>query len=108
MCGSDLESDSQQGGLATANLKEILSVNLPDNVNFVIETGGASSWKSTYGISSSKLGRYEVKNKKLVLKESLSKANMGSSSTLQSFVEWGLKDWFYFLEPWWSNARCLL
>ncbi len=93
MCGSDLESSSDQGGLATANLKEILSVNLPDNVNFVIETGGAKLWKTTYGISSSKLGRYEVKNKKLVLKESLSKTNMGSSSTLQSFIEWGLNNY---------------
>ena len=92
MCGSDLESDSSNGGLATANLKEIMSVSLPSNVNVIIETGGAKSWKIS-GISSSKLGRYAVENKKLVLKESLTKANMGSSSTLQSFVEWGLNNY---------------
>ena len=88
MCGSDLESDN---GLGTMDIQEILSVNnQPDNVNIIIETGGASSWNSTYGISSSKLGRYHVENKKLVKETELTYASMGLSSTFQSFLEWGL------------------
>ena len=87
MCGSDLESG---GGYATSDLTEILSVsNQPDDVNIVIETGGASSWRK-YNISSSYLERYHVSNKSLVKDASLSSANMGLSSTLQSFLEYGL------------------
>ena len=38
LCGSDLESDY---GAATADLMELLEVDLPENVTVVIETGGA-------------------------------------------------------------------
>ena len=98
MCGADLESES---GLATSDIKEILSVkNQPDNVNIVIETGGAKSWSlgSSYiegatKIDSSKLSRWHVSNKKIVLDETLTYASMGSSSTLQSFVEYGINEY---------------
>lgn len=91
ICGSNLES---QGGLATADIKEILKVaGQPDDVNILIETGGASSWKSTYGISASKLERWHVEDQKLVKEDSLTYASMGKSSTLQSFVTWGLQNY---------------
>ena len=91
MCGADLESDS---GLATSDLKEILSVaGQPDDVNIIVETGGARSWKSTYGISAKYLERWHVKNKSLVKDTSLTKASMGLTSTFQSFLEWGLTEY---------------
>ena len=43
LCGSDLES---QNGCATADLSEMLEVQLPENVNVVIETGGANAWQN--------------------------------------------------------------
>ena len=43
LCGSDLES---QNGCATADLSEMLEVQLPENVNVVIETGGATAWQN--------------------------------------------------------------
>ena len=93
MCGADLESDSS-ARLATSDLKEILTVaGQPEDVNFVIETGGAKSWASTYGISSSKLERWHVNNKSLVKDDSLTYASMGLSSTLQSFLEYGLTNY---------------
>ena len=89
MCGSDLESDEY---LATADIEEILSVsNQPDDINIVIETGGAKKWSSTYSISNDKLSRYYVSNKKLNLIDKLSNASMGATSTFQNFLEWGLK-----------------
>ena len=94
ICGANLESDyaSSNQGLATSDIKEILSVaNQPDDVNIVIETGGARSWSSTYGISSSKLERWHVENKALKKDQSLTYASMGLTSTLESFVEYGLK-----------------
>ena len=90
-CGADLESRS---GLATSDIKEILSVkNQPEDVNIIIQTGGARSWNRTYGINASYTQRYHVKNNKLVLDENLAKANMGSASTFQSFIEWGLNSY---------------
>ena len=91
ICGADLES---QNGLATSDLREILSVSgQPEDVNIVIQTGGASSWKTTYGINKSKLERWHVNNKSLVKDASLTSANMGLSSTLQSFIEYGLNEY---------------
>ena len=91
MCGADLESEN---ALATSDLQEILSVNnQPSDVNIVIETGGAKSWSSTYSINASKLQRHHVSNKKLVTDASLTYASMGLASTLQSFVEYGLKSY---------------
>lgn len=91
MCGNDLESDS---GLASGDINEILSVsNQPDDVNIIIETGGAKRW-NTSGVKTTELSRFHVANKKLVKeKESPSKANMGLSSTFQSFLEWGLTEY---------------
>ena len=96
MCGADLESGyaSSNQGLATGDITEILSVSgQPDDVNIVIETGGANSWSSTYGISSSKLERWHVENKSLVKDASLTYASMGLTSTLQSFIEYGLNNY---------------
>ena len=91
MCGADLESKNQ---LATSDLQEILKVsNQPDNVNIVIETGGASSWSRKYSISSSKLERWHVENKSLAKDASLTYASMGLTSTFQSFLEYGLKNY---------------
>ena len=91
MCGADLESENQ---LATGDIQEILKVSgQPDDVNIVLETGGANSWASTYGISSTKLERYHVENKSLVRDAQLTYASMGLTSTLQSFIEYGLNNY---------------
>lgn len=91
MCGADLESENQ---LATGDIQEILKVSgQPDDVNIVIETGGATSWASTYGISSTYLERYHVENKSLVRDNQLTYASMGLTSTLQSFIEYGLNNY---------------
>lgn len=91
MCGADLESDS---GLASGDITEILNVSgQPENVNIVLETGGASKWSSTHGINKNYLQRYHVENNSLVLDKNVSKVSMGLSSTLQSFVEWGITEY---------------
>ena len=97
ICGSDLESNGQTSassasGYASGDITEILKVaNQPDDVNVVIETGGAKCWKTTHGINKSYLERYHVSNKSLVRDSQEAKANMGLSSTLQSFLTWGVQ-----------------
>lgn len=90
MCGSDLESD---GSYATKDLEEIaLVTGQPDNVNIVIEAGGARSWNSKYSkvVNKDKLSRFHLVNQNYVLDQQLSNASMGLSSTLESFVTWGI------------------
>lgn len=97
LCGSDLESNGQTSassaaGYASGDITEILKVSgQPDDVNVVIETGGAKCWKTTHGINKSYLERYHVENKSLVRDSQETKANMGLTSTLQSFITWGVE-----------------
>ena len=94
MCGADLESGyaSNNQGLASSDLLEMLAVNdQPDNVNIVIETGGASQWSANPGVNANYLQRYHIRNKQLVFDNNQTKANMGLASTLQSFITWGVQ-----------------
>ena len=107
MCGADLESGTDENGnvptaanasgLASGDIDEILKVSgQPDDVNIIIETGGANIWESghSFSISSSKLERWHVEGKKLVKDETLSTyTSMGLTSTFQSFLEWGLTNY---------------
>ena len=54
LCGSDLESNY---GCATTDLLEMLEVQLPENVNVVIQTGGAAVWQNDQ-MDPSKLQRW--------------------------------------------------
>lgn len=91
--GSDLESD---GGYATGDMAEILQLrnSQPDDVNIVMQTGGTTSWQN-YNISASNVCRYEFEPGKSTptLVKSLSQRNMGNSSTLQDFIEWGVTNY---------------
>ena len=90
MCGADLESES---GLATSDLDEILSVSgQPEEVNIVIETGGANSWSKSQ-IPANKLARWEIRNRQFIKKQELTYASMGLTSTLQSFLEWSFQNY---------------
>ena len=93
MCGSDLESNNattSQGGQATRDITEILSVSCPSNVNFVIQTGGSTKWSTKYNISATQLGRYHVNNKSLVQDAQLDQASMGDYATFRDFLDWGM------------------
>lgn len=89
MCGSNLETKQ---GLAGKNIDEILSANIGSDINVVIETGGAQTWRS-HDIDNSAIGRYEVKNGELKLLDSLPQANMGEAQTLTDFLTWGQKEY---------------
>lgn len=85
MCGSNLESNY---GLAGENITELLKAEIPENVNVVLETGGA--WKWNYpGIASDHLQRYVIRNHELILEQELKNASMGEAETFQDFLKWG-------------------
>ena len=106
MCGADLES---KDALASMDLDEMKSVKgQPEDVNVVVQTGGASAWNTSgddgYGtswdvgvsISSSYNQRYELRNKSYTLKNSKvysSYKSMGDPTTLKDFLNWGLEEY---------------
>ncbi len=89
MCGSNLETKQ---GLAGKNIDEILSANIGNDVDVVIETGGAQTWRS-HDIDNSAIQRYEVKDGNLKLIETLDNANMGEAETLTDFLTWGQENY---------------
>lgn len=82
LCGSDLETN---GGFATADLQEMLEVDLPENVNVVIQTGGASVWQNEL-MDPSKIQRWVYNSEGLRLVDECNTANMGDAQTLTDFL----------------------
>lgn len=82
LCGSDLES---WYGCATADLEEMLAVKLPENVQVVVQTGGALQWHREE-IDAAVTGRYLYDSSGFHLLEEQPGANMGESETLAGFL----------------------
>lgn len=109
MCASTLEYDPSyddthsryygypQPYLFTADIKEILSAGkIPDDVNIIIETGGATKWSFELGIRNDKLQRWSVEwdesthSNKLTLMETLNTNKMADEDSFESFINWGI------------------
>ena len=82
LCGSDLETN---GGFATIDLQEMLEVQLPENVNVVIQTGGANVWQNEL-MDASKIQRWLYSSEGLQLVDEQESANMGDAQTLYDFL----------------------
>ena len=82
LCASDLETG---GGFATIDLEEMLQVSLPENVNVVIQTGGAAAWQNDL-MDPSKIQRWLFNSEGLTLLEESEIANMGDAQTLYEFL----------------------
>jgi len=82
LCGSDLES---WYGCATEDLAEMMEVALPENVQVVIQTGGAMDWMRD-DIQPERIGRYLYDSSGFSLIEEQPQANMGEAATLESFL----------------------
>lgn len=83
LCGSDLETN---GGFATTDLSEMMEVQLPENVNVVIQTGGAAVWQNDQ-MDPEKLQRWLYNSEGLQLIEEQDTDNMGSAQTLYEFLD---------------------
>ncbi len=90
LCGSNLESDY---GAASEDIEEVLAVNnQPEDINFLFQTGGTTHWYNSQ-ISANKLCRFHADNHNLVLDEKIAQNNMGSASTLASYINWGMENY---------------
>jgi hypothetical protein len=85
ICGADLESKS---GMATADLEEMASASLSDNVRIIAETGGASYWQNSV-ITSGTNQRLRVKQGGLqMLDSNVGKRSMVDPDTLSDFIQY--------------------
>lgn len=82
LCGSDLETNY---GCATTDLMEMLEVQLPENVNVVIQTGGANVWQNEL-MDAAKVQRWLYNSEGLQLLEEQESTNMGDAQTLYEFL----------------------
>ena len=82
LCGSDLETEC---AAATEDLIELTEVTLPENVKFVIETGGTQEWQNDM-VDSQSIERYVYSSDDLELVDSLPPDNMGDPDTLADFL----------------------
>lgn len=89
LCGSDLESG---GGFATADLSELMEVAMPENVNVVIETGGASVWQNEV-VDAEKLQRWIYNSDGLQLVDEQPSASMGDAQTLTDFLSFAKENY---------------
>lgn len=83
MCASDLE---RKGGFATADLREMMSADIGENINLLILTGGAVRWKNSI-ISSEKTQLWQIKGQQINLLEAFEKTDMTSPETLRDFIK---------------------
>ena len=98
MCGTDLES---QNGMGTADIKEMVSANLGDNVNLLVYTGGCRSWRNNV-ISNSTNQIYRIGNGKLYcLRDNMGNKSMTDPATLTEFIRYGVQEY-----P--ANRICLI
>lgn len=84
LCGSDLETN---WGAATTDLAEMLEVELPENVNVVIQTGGAAVWQNDL-MDPNKTQRWLYNSEGLQLVDEQPLANMGEAQTLYDFLSY--------------------
>ena len=89
LCGSDLETEY---GAASADLEELMSVELPDNVQVVIQTGGAWDWQNDF-VDSSMNQRYLYSSRGLELVDEEWATNMGDPQTLADFLHFSYSNY---------------
>ena len=89
MCGTDLEAYQ---GSATEDLEEMIDGVSENNVRFVVETDGTSEWYNNTVEGETKQ-RFVIDEYGIEEVYSGSSTNMGSSSTLEDFLRWGVEEY---------------
>lgn len=89
MCGGSSESED---GVFSQKLNDIMSVEYPENIKVLVETGGSSEWH-TKGVYSDYMQRFEAGSSTLFLSDQSIAANMGNYNTLSDFISWGTSNY---------------
>lgn len=90
MCGSDLESGY---GAASADIEEMLEADLGDNVNVVLETGGASEWSFSPEADPSTRQRWVLEDDEASLVQDAGEGTMLDEDEVTDFCSWAAKEY---------------
>ena len=90
MCGSDLESGY---GAASADIEEMLEADLGDNVNVVLETGGASEWSFSSEADPSTRHRWVLEDGEASLVQDAGEDTMLDEDEVTDFCSWAAKEY---------------
>ena len=86
MCGTDLES---QSGMATADLSEMASATLSDNIDIIVYTGGCKQWKNNVVSNQyNQIFRIEGNGKLRTLVDNDGSESMTKGTTLTRFINY--------------------
>jgi hypothetical protein len=88
MIGSDLETED---GAASSDIQEMLDARA-DNINIVIQTGGAEEWENE-NIGDGVTERHAVVNGNLTRVMELGSTPMSVSSSLTDFIKWSAENY---------------
>lgn len=87
LCGANLESED---GQASGNLQSLLNAPGSEDINFVIQTGGANKWEME-GIDVDKTDRFLIQGDSMTKIDTLPLQDMGRPETLGAFLSWGVQ-----------------
>ena len=90
MCGSDLESGY---GAASADVEEMLEADLGDDVNVVLETGGASEWSFSPEADPSTRQRWVLEDGEASLVQDAGEDTMLDEDEVTDFCSWAAKEY---------------
>ena len=79
-------------GYAMLNLKQILSIQLPSNIKFIIQTGGAKRWQAPY-INPNRTQRFVIDETGIHEVWSVPAIQMANSDNLADFLSWATENY---------------
>ncbi|MBR4342641.1 MAG: hypothetical protein IKP88_08045 [Lachnospiraceae bacterium] len=86
--GSNLESDS---ACATMDIQEMCNAKIGNNINVIVEAGGAKKWQNSV-MSSGKVGRYRVVDEGIQILEEAKRKSMVEPSEVIDFINFSIKN----------------
>ena len=87
--GSNLETDN---GAATLDIQEMCEAKIGDNVNLIVEAGGAKKWQNSV-MTSGKTGRYRVLSEGVQSLDTPTQKSMVEPSEISSFINFCVKNY---------------
>ena len=84
MCGTDLQD------ACIEDLYEMCAVPLPQEINLVVQAGGASQWDNRQ-LKANQLNRFSISNQAFEELHTVGQESMGSAAVLKDFLTYGVE-----------------
>lgn len=90
MCGADLETYS---AAASKDLQEMVNAELGENVQIVLQTGGARQWHFSNAASASTRQRWLINGEGMYLLGDIGAGTMLDTAAVTDFANWGIQNY---------------